>query len=245
MKQGCQLCHQLGNEATRVVQNLDDFDSAVEAWDHRVQTGQRGTSMSGAMSRFGRGRALEMYADWTDRIAAGETPPRPPRPDGIEQNLVVTLWDWGTDSSFIHDEITTDKRNPTVNGGGPVYGVSAGHGTLTVVDPVLNSSVELTIPVRPEDPDSVPSRFAQTQLQPSYYWGDELPWGVETNQRADPHNPMLDGEGRVWMTSTIRARPNPDWCKEGSDHPSAKHFPLSQTGPVSYTHLTLPTNREV
>ena len=41
---------------------------------------------------------------------------------------------------------------------------------------------------------------------------------------------MLDGEGRVWMTSTIRARPNPDWCKDGSDHPSAKHFPLSQTG---------------
>ena len=32
------------------------------------------------------------------------------------------------------------------------------------------------------------------------------------------------------MTSTIRARPNPDWCKEGSDHPSAKHFPLSQAG---------------
>ena len=75
MKQGCQLCHQLGNTATRVVQHLDDFDSTVAAWDHRVQTGQRGNSMSGAMNRFGRQRALEMFADWTDRIAAGETAP--------------------------------------------------------------------------------------------------------------------------------------------------------------------------
>ncbi len=234
MKQGCQLCHQIGNTATRVVQQLDDFDSTVAAWDHRVQTGQRGTSMSAAMNRMGRGRALEMFADWTDRIAAGETPPRPPRPDGVEQNLVVTLWDWGQETSFIHDEITTDKRNPTVNGGGPVYGVSAGHGTLTVVDPVDNSAVELTIPVRPADPNSVPSRFPQEQLQPSYYWGDQLLWGrggPDGNENSsDPHNPMMDHEGRVWMTSTVRARPNPDWCMEGSDNPYAEYFPLNQSG---------------
>ena len=234
MKQGCQLCHQIGNTATRVVQHLDDFDSTVAAWDHRVQTGQRGTAMSAMMSRMGREAALEMFADWSDRIAAGETPPRPPRPDGAEQNLVVTLWDWGQDSSFIHDEITTDKRNPTVNGHGPVYGVSAGHGTITVVDPNNNSAVELTIPVRPADPNSVPSRFPQEQAQPSYYWGDQLLWGrggPDGNENSsDPHNPMMDHEGRLWMTSTVRARPNPDWCQEGSDNPYAKYFPLSQSG---------------
>ena len=75
MKQGCQLCHQLGNIATRVVQQRDEFDSTVAAWDHRVQTGQRGNQMSNVMSRFGRQRALAMFADWTDRIAAGELPP--------------------------------------------------------------------------------------------------------------------------------------------------------------------------
>ena len=234
MKQGCQLCHQLGNTATRVVQHLDDFDSTVAAWDHRVQTGQRGNSMSGAMNRFGRQRALEMFADWTDRIAAGETPPRPPRPSGVERNLVVTLWDWGTDSSFIHDEIATDKRNPTINGGGPVYGVSAGHGSLTVVDPIANSAVELTIPVRLDDPDNVPSRFPQTQLQPSYYWGDQLLWGRGGpdghENSADPHNPMMDQKGRVWMTSTVRARANADWCQEGSDNDYAEFFPLSRSG---------------
>ena len=234
MKQGCQLCHQLGNTATREVAHVDEFDSTAAAWDHRVQTGQRGTSMSATMSRFGRQRALDMFADWTDRIAAGETPERPPRPKGKERNLVVTLWDWGTDASFIHDEITTDKRNPTVNGGGPVYGVSAGHGSLTIVDPVANSAVELPIPVRPEDPNSVPSRFPQEQLEPSYYWGDQLLWGRGgpdgQENSSDPHNPMMDQKGRVWMTSTIRARPNPDWCKEGSDNKFAKYWPLERSG---------------
>ena len=229
MKQGCQLCHQLGNEATRVVHQRDRFDSAVAAWDHRVQTGQRGTTMNATMDRFGRQRALEMFADGTDRIAAGEIPPAPPRPQGIERNLVVTMWDWGRPTSFIHDEVTTDKRRPTVNAGGPVYGVSAGHGALTVVDPVANSAVELRIPVRPEDPSTVPSRFPQTMLQPSYYWGEELLWGP--GDPADPHNPMMDHKGRVWMTSTVRARTaQPEWCQEGSDHPYAKYFPLGQSG---------------
>ena len=229
MKQSCQLCHQLGNEATRVVRHRDDFDSAVAAWDHRVQTGQRGNQMSSSMSRFGRQRALEMFADWTERIASGELPPPPPRPTGLERNVVVTLWDWGQETSFIHDEVVTDKRTPTVNANGPVYGVSAGHGTITVVDPIADTATELTIPVRP-DPQTMPTRFPQEQVNPSYYWGEEIHWGVEPSERSDPHNPMMDHKGRVWMTSTVRQFANPDWCREGSDNPYTRYFPLSRAG---------------
>ena len=125
MKQGCQLCHQLGTRITREVDHLDDFDSTLAAWDHRVQTGQRGASMNGGMNRFGRERGLRMFADWTERIAGGELPPVPPRPSGVERNLVLTMWDWGTPTAYIHDEIVTDKRNPRVNANGPVYSVDA------------------------------------------------------------------------------------------------------------------------
>ena len=229
MKQGCQLCHQLGNRATRVVQHRNDFDSAVDAWDHRVQTGQRGNQMSGFMDRFGRQRALEMFADWTERIAAGEIPPAPPRPQGLERNVVVTLWDWGQDTSFIHDEIVTDKRNPTLNAHGPVFGVSAGHGTLTMVDPLANATTELTIPVRP-DPETMPTRFPQEQLRPSYYWGDQIHWGIDVTERADPHNPMMDHKGRVWMTSSVRQFANPEWCRESSNNPYAQYFALTRAG---------------
>ena len=72
-------------------------------------------------------------------------------------------------------------------------------------------------------------------LQPSYYWSEELLFGTDPDGLADPHNPMMDGEGRVWMTSTVRGRDNPDWCKEGSSHPSAKYFPLTRSARhVSY-----------
>ena len=94
--------------------------------------------MSAFASRFGRERGMAMYADWTDRIAAGEVPPAPARPSGIERNVVLTLWDWGNESSYIHDEITTDKRNPTLNAGGKVYGVDGGHGTLVELDTSTN-----------------------------------------------------------------------------------------------------------
>ncbi|RUA00304.1 MAG: carboxypeptidase regulatory-like domain-containing protein, partial [Candidatus Neomarinimicrobiota bacterium] len=80
---GCTACHALGNKATREIPpQLGEFDSLVEAWDRRVQSGQAGRSMSGALDRMGRRRALEMYADWTGRIMAGEVPPAPPRPQG-------------------------------------------------------------------------------------------------------------------------------------------------------------------
>ena len=90
--------------------------------------------MYAVLNDAGQGPALKIFADWTERIAKGEVPPAPPRPQGVERNVVVTLWDVGDDHSFMHDEISTDKNHPTVNGNGPVYAVSAGHGQLVVLD---------------------------------------------------------------------------------------------------------------
>ena len=225
LKQGCQLCHQLGNLATREVLNPGDFDSTEAAWAHRVRVGQRGALMAGGLRRFGAERAIAMYADWTDRIMAGEVPPAPPRPRGRERNVVLTLWEWGGPTGYIHDEIATDKRNPQVNAGGPVYGVEFANDKLVWVDPRTNEAREVVLPVRdtPGEGD-FRSYIDRENLEPSIYWGDELVW----NNPGNPHNPMMDGEGRVWMTHQIRGPGNPAWCREGSDNRYARHYPLNR-----------------
>ena len=228
-KQGCQLCHQLGNRVTREITHLShlNFDSALEAWDHRVQVGVRGGTMSTFMNRFGRERGLEMYADWTDRIMAGETPEAPPRPSGREQDVVITLWDWGNDTSYIHDEITTDKWNPaTVNSGGPVYGVDGGHGALLQLDPATNAWRTIEIPVLDLAVNEARSRFAQRFPVPSPFYGDEALWQAP----ADPHNPMFDDKGRVWMTTKVRGNTLPEWCQDGSSNKFAQYYPTSRSG---------------
>ena len=225
LKQGCQLCHQLGNQATREILNPANYDSTEAAWAHRVQAGQRGTLMNGGLRRFGADTAVAMYANWTDRIMAGEVPPAPPRPEGPERNVVLTMWEWGGPAGYVHDEIATDKRNPQVNAGGPVYGVEFANDKLVSVDPDTNEAREITIPVRdtPGEGD-FRSYIDQENLQPSLYWGDELIW----NNPGNPHNPMMDGQGRVWMTHQIRGPGNPAWCQEGSNNRFAQHYPLTR-----------------
>ena len=220
-KQGCMLCHQLGNRIIRQIDNLDQFDSTLAAWDHRVKMGQRGSQMTNVMSRFGRERGLQMFADWSDRVAAGAVPPAPPRPRGVERNVVISMWEWGTEVDYIHDEIATDKRNPRVNANGPIYGVNISNDELAILDPVTHLATNLKIPLR-VDPATVPGMIARSMPEPSRFWGEDLVW----NDPANPHNPMMDAKGRVWMTSAIRNRANPDWCKDGSDNPYAQYFPL-------------------
>jgi len=223
LKSNCHLCHQLGSKITRSLEHMDHlhFKSPEEAWDYRTQLGVRGSSMYAFFNMFGRESAMHTFADWTSRIKAGAVPPAPPRPAGIERNLVLTLWEWGVPSSFMHDEITTDKNDPSVNAYGPVYAVSSGHGKLTEVDPVLNTTRELLIPTR-DDPRGISSRFPPP-VQPSNFWGMEHLWGVENP--ADPHNPMMDRKGRVWLTSKIREQ-EPAWCMQGSSNKFAQYYPL-------------------
>ena len=55
LKQGCQLCHQLGNQITRSLGHMKNlnFNTSAEAWEYRVKTGQRGSEMDGMMRRLG------------------------------------------------------------------------------------------------------------------------------------------------------------------------------------------------
>jgi len=221
---GCTACHQLGTKGTREIpKQLGTFHTSAEAWERRIQSGQAGAQMTGGLNAMGKDRALAMFADWTDRIAKGELPPAPPRPQGLERNVVITQWDWADPKAYLHDEVSTDRRNPTLNANGLIYGsleLSADY--LPVLDPVRNTISQVKLTVR--DPSTPPT--SPKMPAPSPYWGDEAIWTSKNNV----HNPMFDEKGRVWITSAVRPAANPDFCKEGSTHPSAKQYPLAVSG---------------
>ncbi len=223
----CEACHQIGDKATRELEPaLGHFDTSVAAWGRRVASAQVGSQMSGGLVRMGREATLGMYADWTDRIAKGEYPQQaPPRPQGLERNIVITEWDWGNGKEYFHDEITTDRRNPTMNANGSIYGVhEVSTDFISVVDPAKNTAAEIPVPVRDAD---TPYASPQDMSEPSPYWGDEKIW----NGKASVHSLMMDAKGRVWSAAVVRApEKNPAFCKQGADNPSAKLFPLETSG---------------
>ena len=222
----CVGCHQLGQLSTRTIPAaLGDFDSHSEAWMRRVQSGQAGQNMVGILSGMLGGTPYEYLGDWTERVAAGETPAsRPPRPTGIERNIVATVRDWADEKSYLHDLISTDRRYPTVNGYGKLYGApELSTDNFPILDPAENTATTFFAPVRDAD---TPTTNSTPAVQPSPYWGDEAIW----DSKANAHNPMFDRDGRVWYTARIRGPDNPDFCREGSDHPSAIETPTERTG---------------
>ena len=222
---GCTGCHQMGGPATRTIPKsiLAESKDSRAAWDRRVQSGQAGGGMSARFTQVGRQRVVSMFADWTDRIAAGELPSATPsRPQGKERNVVITLWDWADPKVYLHDEIASDKRNPRINPNGPIYGALEESGDyLAVLDPKTNTASR--IPLAPRDADT-PSAADIPPAAPSPYWGDETIWTSKTTV----HSFSMDKEGRVWAAARVRKPASPAWCRAGSDHPSAKLMPINQ-----------------
>jgi hypothetical protein len=195
----------------------------------RTMSGQSGEQMTGQLLSLGP-LGYQYLGEWTDRIAKGELPQtKPTRPQGVERNIVVTLRALGDEKHYLHDVITTDKRDPTVNANGLVYG-SPEYSTdiLPILDPVKNSATTFHAPVMDENmPLSLGPGHAAglTAMQPSAYWGSESIWDTRVNN----HNSMLDRTGRVWLAASVRGGDNPEFCKKGSEHPSAKAFPLERS----------------
>ncbi len=189
----------------------------------RVQSGQAGNAMMGGLNQLGPQRATAEFGDWTTRIAHGELPAQaPPRPQGVERNVVITQWDWADPKAYLHDEISTDKRNPTVNANGLIYGSpEESRDYLPVLDPVHNTISQVKIPYRDPNTPGQPK-----PLQPSPVWGDEAIWDSHTTV----HNPMFDQRGRLWYTRASVPADNPAFCKAGSSLPSAKLTPVDRSG---------------
>jgi streptogramin lyase len=227
--QSCVGCHQLGNAATRTIPAaLGDLKTGEEAWMRRVQSGQAAPLMINPLAGKLGGAPFKYFADWTDRIAKGELPrAKPQRPQGVERNIVVTWWEWGEPKKYLHDLIASDRRNPTVNAYGPLFG-SPEYATdmLPILDPKAHKVTTFKAPVGEETPEALGPGHAAIEkpLQPSPYWGDEKLW----DSKANNHNSMFDRQGRVWLAAAVRGPNNPQFCKKGSDHPSAKVFAIER-----------------
>jgi hypothetical protein len=224
VKQSCQSCHALGSQNIRhpKVQELGEFPNSYEMWARRIQSGQAMSNMAISIARLGPEKGLSLYADWTDRIARGELPAdKPRRPEGLERNMVVTLWDWAEPTTYLHDAISTDKRQPTLFANGLIYG-SPEESTDDV--PVLNPNTHRAWKIKhpyahPETPSA-----ADEPRGPSPFWGEEPIWDGHTSN----HNLIVDEKGLVWFAARVRpASAQPDWCKAGGDHPSARVAPIA------------------
>jgi streptogramin lyase len=217
LTEGCNYCHQLGSKGFRDLLIHDHLSTAqafgvgmlnvgrenppVEGGDIQRNVGALLGQMIGALGSLGRDRALKMFADWSNQIAAGATPSEvPPRPQGRERDVVITEWNWAGDH-FLHDLISTDKRDPRVNANGPVVGVGNLDGIIAVLNPATNRTHELNVPSvdNPNKPD--------------------IGFGAHTD--------TMDGNGRVWFTD-VSAGPGPasPFCSgQSGNSPYAKYFP--------------------
>jgi hypothetical protein len=227
----CIGCHQLGQLSTRTIPAVfREGRSSEEAWIRRVQSGQAAPLMLTPLTQVLGAVPFKYFADWTDRVAKGELPhAKPPRPAGVERNIVVTTWEWGDPKKYLHDLISSDRRHPTVNAYGPLYG-SPEYATdlMPILDPRTHTVRTFKLPVRDDDtPEALgPGHAAIAKpMAPSAYWGDEKIW----DSKANNHNAMFDRRGRVWLAAAIRGPKNPAFCRKGSDQPSAKLFPVEQS----------------
>jgi hypothetical protein len=228
---GCVGCHQLGQLSTRTIPKFftEQSKNHEEAWVKRVQAGQAGENMVNIIAGQLGGVPFKYLADWTERVEKGELPSvKPTRPEGVERNIVVTLRDWHNDKQYLHDLIASDRRYPTVNAYGPLYG-QCEHACddMPILDPVKNVATNFVLPTTPDMPLALgPGNAGSIKiLGPSAYWGEENIW----NSRANNHNSMFDRKGRLWLAATGHKQENPDFCRKGSSHPSAVEFPLDRT----------------
>ena len=219
-KLGCQLCHQVGSVMTRT-RTRELFDAGM----------MKASYMHATAEGLDRGRLLDALEDWSARITAGETPEAPPRPRGVERNLVITQWAWGDGFTYAHDEIATDKRDPTLFASGPIYGVDLANDRLLTLDPVTHTASQRDVPTlagfdtpwceqtyKPLGGDqAVAVGFGSLGCPVA---GTATGFTGKYANPANPHNPMLDHQGRLWITTQVRrewGEDLPAFCRDAPE----------------------------
>ena len=220
-------CHQMGGKATREIpEALGKFPNSSAAWDRRVQSGQAGRGM---LARFTQvGRDARWRCGVTGPIGSRTASCPPPHRSGRRARSAtssITMWDWADPKAYLHDEIASDKRNPTVNANGPIYGaLEASADYMPVVDPVRHTATQIKLKVR--DPKT-PSEADTAGGQGIALLGLTRRSGRASRTRtASPWTSRRACGLRRAFARTRRSRS----AGRARDHPSAKAYPLNQSG---------------
>jgi hypothetical protein len=152
-------------------------------------------------------------------------PPAPPRPQGIERNLVVSEWDVANDFAFVHDVASTDKRNPTVNPNGKIFGLEFHSDQLVILDPKEHTERMIPIPSQVEKL-KIPTFTPVTFANPSPIFGNE----VRIRDHARANHLVLDERGRVWAAARVNVVETADFCRQGSPNVFAQYAPTTNAG---------------
>jgi hypothetical protein len=165
-KSDCNFCHQLGNELTRTVDHVfkakPELKTHAEAWEWRLGTGVRGTSMYGVPRLAGSEPLTQgvLGVDGAHRQGRGAAGAAAPLRRGAQCGRHALGLGY---RPLVHARRDFDRQEPP--DGQSLRAnlrVSAGHGSLAIVDPKTNSTQEIDIPTRAPRAE-VPSRFPASQ----------------------------------------------------------------------------------
>ena len=77
----------------------------------------------------------------------------------------MTTWDWLDDKHYLHDLIASDRRFPTVNAYGPVYGSTEfSVDVIPILDPKTHTAKNFQTPVRDADTPVAMERRADAAI---------------------------------------------------------------------------------
>ena len=229
---GCIGCHQLGQLSTRTLpEGIGEYSSSVEAWVRRVSSGQSGEQMVNAAGRPARRRAVQVLRglDRPDRqgraaahqadasagpgaqhrrhdLGLGNAEAVPARPDRVRPALPDgQRLRSGVRLAGILDRRLADPRSGDAHG-----------------DVLQCAGARRQHDRRRSDRATRPAT-ARSRRRPT---GARSWSGTPRPTTTTPCSTATAGSGSRRADAT---RNNPDFCKKGSEHPSAKAFPVPES----------------
>ena len=134
------------------------------------------------------------------------------------------MWDVSNQIPFMHDVVSTDKRNPRVNGGGLVYGVEFHNDGLVALDPLEHTETTIPIPAQ-IDKAKMRTFTPLTMDNPSLNFGDD----IVIRDASNPNHLTMDTQGRVWISAAVNVTATPAFCRQGSPNKFASADPIAES----------------